>query len=38
MSRKVLEKRLGRPIGPIYEVSAFSRLDKHEATGIGMLF
>jgi len=29
-TRKVLEKRLGRPIGPIYEVSAFERLEKRE--------
>ncbi len=30
-TRKVLEKRLGRPVGPIYEISAFQRLEKHEA-------
>jgi ribosome biogenesis GTPase A len=29
-TRKVLEKRLGRPVGPIYEVSAFERLEKNE--------
>ena len=29
-TRKVLEKRLARPIGPIYEVSAATRLDKHQ--------
>jgi predicted GTPase len=29
-TRKVLEKSLGRPIGPIYEVSAATRLDKHQ--------
>jgi len=29
-TRKVLEKRLGRPIGRIYEVSAFERLEKNE--------
>jgi predicted GTPase len=28
-TRKVLEKRLGRPTGPIYEVSAFERLEKN---------
>ena len=29
-TRKVLEKRLGRPMGPIYEISAYQRLGKHE--------
>jgi predicted GTPase len=29
-TRKVLEKRLGRSIGPIYEVSAFERSEKNE--------
>lgn len=29
-TRKVLEKRLGRPISPIYEVSAATRLDKNQ--------
>lgn len=28
-TRKVLEKRLARPIGPIYEISAAARLDKN---------
>lgn len=30
-TRKVLEKRLGRAVGPIYEVSAFERLKKGQA-------
>jgi len=30
-TRKVLEKRLGRPVSPIYEISAFERLLKNEA-------
>ena len=29
-TRKILEKRLGRAIGPIYEISAYQRLSKHE--------
>ena len=32
-TRKVMEKRLGRPIGPIYEVSASERLKKNENGG-----
>lgn len=30
-TRKVLEKRLGRPIGSIYEISAYEQLQKREA-------
>jgi Dynamin family len=30
-TRNVLEKRLGRPVGPIYEISAFERLQKRHA-------
>ncbi len=30
-TRNVLEKRLGRPVGPIYEVSAFERLEKRRS-------
>lgn len=30
-TRNVLEKRLGRPVGPIYEISAFERLEKKQA-------
>jgi predicted GTPase len=30
-TRKVLEKRLGRSVGPIYEISAFERLEKNKA-------
>lgn len=29
-TRKVLEKRLGRPIGSIYEISAYDRVEKNE--------
>ena len=30
-TRKVLEKRLGRPVGPIYEISASERLEQNKA-------
>jgi Dynamin family len=30
-ARTVLEKRLGRSVGPIYEISAFERLEKNKA-------
>lgn len=30
-TRKVLEKRLGRPVGPIFEISAFQRVERKEA-------
>lgn len=29
-TRKVLEKRLGRPVGPIFEISAFQRAERRE--------
>lgn len=30
-TRNVLEKRLGRPVGPIYEISAYARSQKRES-------